>query len=124
PCAASSSASRPGSALRTRTAASPEALRTKSSTVVSAISRPRPITTSRVAVSAISLIRCEDTNTVRPSSARLLSRFRIQPVDRLVQDHHAGIAKQGGRDAQPLAHPQGEPAGPLAGHLTQADHAD
>ena len=48
-----------------------------SSTVVSAISRPRPITTSRVAVSAISLIRCEDTNTVRPSAARPLSRFLI-----------------------------------------------
>ena len=56
----------------------PPARDTNSSTVVSAISRPRPITTSRVAVSAISLIRCEETNTVWPSAARALSRFRTQ----------------------------------------------
>src|SRR6478752_1822103 len=37
-----------------------------SSTVVSAISLPRPTTTRRVAVWAISLIRWEDTNTVWP----------------------------------------------------------
>jgi uncharacterized protein len=40
-------------------------------------SRPRPTTISRVAVWAISLIRCEDTNTVRPSAASALSRLRI-----------------------------------------------
>ncbi len=55
----------------------PEARATNSSTVVSAMSRPRPTTISRVAVWAISLIRCEDTNTVRPSAASALSRLRI-----------------------------------------------
>src|SRR6516165_3147808 len=59
----SSSRSRTATGLRTVTAL-PPARATNSATVVSAISRPRPITTSRAAVSAISLIRCEDTNTV------------------------------------------------------------
>jgi hypothetical protein len=36
-----------------------------------------PTTISRVAVWAISLIRCDDTNTVRPSAASALSRLRI-----------------------------------------------
>src|SRR5262249_18384987 len=49
-----------------------------SATVVSASSRPRPITTSRSAVSAISLIRWLATNTVRPCAARDFSRLRIQ----------------------------------------------
>ena len=46
--------------------------------VVSAISRPRPMTISCWAVMAISLIRCEETNTVRPSPASPLSRDRTQ----------------------------------------------
>ena len=54
-----------------------EARATNSSTVVSAISRPRPMTTRRVAVWAISLIRWEDTKTVWPSAARSLSMVRI-----------------------------------------------
>ena len=49
----------------------------ESSTVVSAISRPRPTTMRCSAVRAISLIRCEETNTVRPSAASSLSRVRI-----------------------------------------------
>ncbi len=48
----------------------------------------------------------------------------VQPVDRLVEDHDAGIAQQRRGDAQPLAHPQGEPANPLAGHVLQSGHAD
>ena len=48
------------------------------STLVSAISRPRPMTIRWSAVSAISLIRCEETKTVRPSAARPFSRLRIQ----------------------------------------------
>ncbi len=126
----SSSRSRAACGVRTVTAP-PPARATNSSTVVSAISRPRPITTSRVAVSAISLIRCEDTNTVRPSAARPLSRFLIHstpsgssPLTGSSRTTTPRIAEQRGRDAQPLAHPQGEPAGPLAGHLTQADHVD
>ena len=53
----------------------PPACAVSSSTVVSAISLPRPMTTSRLAVSAISLIRWEDTKTVCPSTASALSRF-------------------------------------------------
>src|SRR5580658_4657031 len=49
---------------------------TKSATLVSAISRPRPITTSRSAVSDISLIRWLDTSTVRPSAARPRRKWR------------------------------------------------
>src|SRR6266700_2382534 len=87
----------------------PEARATNSSTVVSAMSRPRPTTISRVAVWAISLIRCEDTNTVRPSAASALSRLRLDrrpvvlPVDpraacaRLIQagdqPHRGGLAR-------------------------------
>ena len=57
----------------------------------SASRRPRPSTTRWSAVRAISLIRCEETKTVRPSPARRRRRSRIhttpsgvQPVDRLV----------------------------------------
>ena len=49
-----------------------------SSTVVSAISRPRPMTTRRSAVRAISLMRWLETRTVRPSAARSRSRWRTQ----------------------------------------------
>src|SRR6266699_7326961 len=72
----SSSRRRPASGVRTVTEL-PEARPTNSSTVVSAMSRPRPTTISWVAVWAISLIRWEDTNTVRPSAASPLSRLRI-----------------------------------------------
>jgi hypothetical protein len=46
--------------------------------VVSAISRPLPITMRWSAVSAISAIRWLDTNTVRPSAASERSRVRTQ----------------------------------------------
>lgn len=55
----------------------PPAMATKSSTVVSARSRPRPMVISWSAVRDISLIRCEQTRTVRPCSARDPSRLRI-----------------------------------------------
>ena len=49
----------------------------KSATLVSAISRPLPITIRRVAVCAISLIRCEETKTVLPCAASSVSIPRI-----------------------------------------------
>ena len=64
---------------RTRTVLCPAAAMT-ASTLSSASSRPRPITTRCSAVRAISLIRWEDTNTVRPSAARERSRFRIHKM--------------------------------------------
>ncbi len=66
-----------GSGVTTRTVAAPES-RTKSATVVSARRRPRPMTIRWSAVRAISLIRWEETRTVRPSAARDLRRVRIQ----------------------------------------------
>ncbi len=50
----------------------------KSAIEVSASSRPWPMTTRWSAVRAISLIRCEDTKTVRPAAARDFIRLRIQ----------------------------------------------
>ena len=64
---------RPGERGRsgvTSLTAAPPLLATKSATLVSAMSRPRPMTTSWSAVSAISLIRWLETKTVRPSAAR------------------------------------------------------
>ena len=83
------------------------------------------------AVTAISLIRCEERNTVRPSAASRLEQVAdpvdalgIQAVDRLVEDQDLGIAQQRGGDPQPLAHAEGELAGPLAGDLVEADERD
>ena len=45
----------------------------------------------------------------------------VEPVDRLVEHEHPGIAEQGRGDAQALAHAQREPLGPLLRHLGQAD---
>ena len=98
---------------------------------MSAISRPRPTTMTCSAVSAISLIRWEDTKTVRPSAARRLQQvtdpadpLRVQAVDRLVEDEGRRVGQQRRRDAEPLSHAQGEAAGPLAGDLVQPDHVD
>ena len=66
-----------GLAARTRTSGWP-ACAMKSAMLVSAMSRPRPMTIRCSAVTAISFIRCEDTKTVRPSAARLRSSDRTQ----------------------------------------------
>ena len=72
-----------------------------SSTVVSASSRPRPMTTRWSAVTAISLIRWLETSTVRPSAARSLQQrphpqdaVGVEAVDRLVEDDHGRVAEQ------------------------------
>jgi len=43
----------------------------------------------------------------------------VEAVERLVEDHRAGVAEQRGRDAQALAHAEREAAGPPAHHLAQ-----
>ena len=98
------------------------------STLSSASSRPRPITTRCSAVRAISLIRWEDTNTVRPSAARERNRFRIhkmpsgsRPLMGSSRIKMAGITQQGGGQPEALSHPQREPAGPLGRHRGEAD---
>ena len=53
---------------------------TTASTLSSARRRPWPMTTRCSAVRAISLIRCDDTSTVRPSAARERSRVRIHKM--------------------------------------------
>ncbi|CAM5580761.1 hypothetical protein SFUMM280S_00651 [Streptomyces fumanus] len=63
--------------VRTR-AKSAELAEMKSVTLMSASNWPRPMTIRWSAVSAISLIRCEETKTVRPSAASAFIRFRTQ----------------------------------------------
>ncbi|KRC95336.1 hypothetical protein ASE41_05980 [Streptomyces sp. Root264] len=63
--------------VRTR-AKSAELAEMKSFTLMSASSWPRPMTIRWSAVSAISLIRWDETNTVRPSAARAFIRLRTQ----------------------------------------------
>lgn len=69
----------PGSVSAVRTRANPAELWVmKSWVLMSASSRPRPITIRWSAVSAISLMRCEETKTVRPSEASRRIRLRTQ----------------------------------------------
>jgi hypothetical protein len=83
------------------------------------------------AVMAISFIRGEETNTFRPSAARSASRetdptdaLGVQAVERLVEDDRAGVAEQGGRDPEALAHAEPEATGLPAHHLAQAHQVD
>ena len=77
PARSSSSARRAASGEMTRTWL-PAPRRRNSVIVVSAISRPRPMTMTWSAVSSISFMRWLDTKTVRPSSASLRISVRIQ----------------------------------------------
>ena len=45
----------------------------------------------------------------------------VEAVDRLVEEQHAGVAEQGGGDAEPLAHAERELPGPAAGDGGQPD---
>src|SRR6266545_2693713 len=57
----------------------------------------------------------------RPDPADALG---VQAVHRLVEDHRVGVAEQRRRDAEPLAHAEGEATGRPAGYLAQADRVD
>ncbi len=50
--------------------------------------------------------------------------FRVQPVDRLVEQQHLRVAEHRGRDAEPLAHAERETARPLARHVLQPDQGE
>lgn len=50
--------------------------------------------------------------------------FGVQPVDRLVQHHHRGVAQKCGGDTQPLPHPQRERPDPLVRHGVQTGQVD
>ena len=100
---------------------SPEAAASRSATLVSAISRPRPMTTRWSAVSSSSLIRWLETSTARPSAASDRSRpadpddaLGVQAVDRLVEHQHRRVAEQRRGDAEPLPHAEREAAGPAS----------
>jgi hypothetical protein len=54
-------------------------------------------------------------------AAQPVNALGVQTVGRLVQDQDLGVAEQGGGQAQPLAHAQGEPADPPMGRLGQAN---
>ena len=46
---------------------------------------------------------------------------RIEPVGRLVEDQQLGVLEQGGRDAEPLLHPERVGRGPVARAIAQPD---
>ena len=48
----------------------------------------------------------------------------VEPVDRLVEEQHAGVAEQGAGDAEALAHAERELAGPLVGDRGQPDDVE
>src|SRR4029077_3682215 len=50
--------------------------------------------------------------------------FRVEAVARLVEHHRLRVAKERLRDAEPLAHAEGELAAALARHLVQPDEVD
>jgi len=53
-----------------------------------------------------------------------LHALGVESVDRLVEDECPGVAQEGGGDAQPLAHAEGEPADALGRNPGQAGHLD
>ena len=102
-----------------------------SSTLPEAISRPRPTTMSSVAVTAISLIRCDETKTVRPSAASAFNRLRIQrmpsgsrPFTGSSSSSVPGSPSSADAMPEPLAHAEREAPGPLAGDLVQPDQPE
>ena len=93
--------------------------------------RPRPMTMRWSAVSAISLIRCEEMNTVLPCCRLMAGQIAdpqhalgVQPVDRLVQDQGLRVPKQRDGDAQALAHAQREAADLLGGDGAEPGELD
>ena len=99
-----------------------------SSIEVSARMRPWPIISRCSATSCISLIRCDDRSTVRPSWASSVTRARIRwmpsrsrPLTGSSETEDSRVGQQRRGDAQALAHPQRERAGGLVGHFGEAD---
>ena len=96
---------------------------------VSARIRPRPMTTRWSATSCISLIRCEDSSTVRPSAASSTSSPRIhwipsrsRPLTGSSSMSTCGSASRA--PAMPLTHSEREPAGGVVGHLGESDRVE
>ena len=97
----------------------PEAPATRSATLVSATSRPRPMTTRWSAVSSSSLIRWLETRIARPSAASDRRYPRIhrmpsgsRPLTGSSKMSTGGSPSMARRDAEPLPHAERETAGP------------
>ena len=80
-----------------------------------------PSTMMWSAVCAISLIRCDERKTVRPSAGEVAGELAhpehalgVEAVDGLVEDERGRVAEHGRGDAEPLAHAEGEAADALA----------
>ena len=93
-----------------------------SRTPTSAISRPRPMTIRWSAVSsrlAHQMARDQNDPAFRGERAEEFpdpaDAFRIEAVDRLVEEQNRRIPEQGGCDAEALGHPEREAAGAAAG---------
>ena len=90
---------------------SPDAAASRSATLVSAMTRPRPTTIKWSAVSCSSLIRWLETSTARPSAASDAQEaahpddaLGVHAVERLVEHQHRRVAEQRRGDAEPLPH--------------------
>ena len=82
-------------------------------------------------MSAISLIRCDETNTVLPFRGEALEEvadpvdaLRVEAVDRLVEEHGLRVAEERGGDAEPLSHPERELARALPRDVVEPDEVD
>src|ERR1700733_11471982 len=96
----------------------PEAAAMRSATEVSAVTRPRPMTTRWPAVPSSSPIRWLDTKdraVLRGERAQEVlhpdDALGVHAVVRLVEDQHWRVAQQRRGDAQPLPHAEGVAAG-------------
>src|SRR4051812_49195457 len=128
----SSAWKRAASGVRTRTSLA-DAISMKSSTLVSAINRPRPMTIRWSVVRgqrhlAHQVRRDEDGATLCRESleqvADPVNPFGVEAVDGLVEDHRVRIAEQRRGDAESLPHAERELPGALARDVVQSDEVD
>ena len=111
-----------------RTNRPPDASAIRSCTLVSASSRPRPMTTRWSAVSASSLIRWLETKTVRPcrrqpaqQAADPVDALGVEAVDRFVEHEDRCVAEQRRGDAEALLHAEREAARSAPRRVARAD---
>jgi hypothetical protein len=68
--------------------------------------------------------RLADRGKVLEQVAHPEDALRVQAVDRLVEQEHLRVAEEGGCDAEPLSHAEGEAARALLRHLAQPDEVE
>ena len=122
----SSGVSSSGAGVTTRTL--PPARVVNSVMLVSAMSRPRPMTSTRSAVFSISLISVAGDQDGAAFGRQALEQlphphdaFGVEAVDRLVEEERLRLAEQRAGDAEALRHAEREPADALAGDVAEAD---